>query len=386
MKACSAGSRALGALVLVALLAAAGCRSNVVGANPGTPAPPRAFDAWYYAHAVHLSWELDARWNEEPFRIYARRTTDPDFFLVAEVSNCTAGECSYRDVNVVPQVTYEYFVAAVDPATGTETASQASIEVAVPDPVPPPVPGDLDAIALDNAVFLKWDQSSREAADFAFYRVYLEGGDGSVVFLGETDSEGFLDLLVQNGNTYGYFVSAVDDLGHESEGGFLAEVTPRPDFSGEFLYAFEDRPDDSGFRFQESEDLDPIRAGDDPERHFRLEADETGWWLVPHGGVEVHRGPFFTTQLRCGPAADAGCTDVRRAPEDDDYSGEDIDLHPEFAYVLRVPEGNGWRYGAVRVTHVGFDQDGAIAIFDWAFQLQVDNPNLAPVSPVAAFE
>ena len=36
-------------------------------------------------------------------------------------------------------------------------------------------------------------------------------------------------------------------------------------------------------------------------------------------------------------------------------------------------------YGAMRVTLLGFDQDdAAIMIFDWAYQLQAGNPNLAP--------
>jgi hypothetical protein len=31
------------------------------------------------------------------------------------------------------------------------------------------------------------------------------------------------------------------------------------------------------------------------------------------------------------------------------------------------------------VSHLGFAQDGAIAIFDWAYQLQPGNPSLVAV-------
>jgi hypothetical protein len=358
-----------------------GCTADFGTGVPAGPAPPRNLDAWYYAQAVHLSWELDSRWNGEPFRVYGRRVTDSAYFLVAEVSNCRDGSCSYRDVNVAAGVVYEYYVASVDPDTGEEAASQFSIEVEVPHPVPPPVPGDLDAVPLDDAIYLRWNDASRSASDFAFYRIYLEGGDGSVLLLGETDSEGFLDLLVQNGSTYGYFVTAVDDLGHESEGSALAEGTPRPDYSGEVLFAWEDVPAQSGFRFQESELDDPIRHGDSPERHFRLEVDADGWWLVPGPDVQVHRDAFVVSRLRCGPAADAGCTDLRMAPSSN-YSADDIALQAGFAYVIRVPgPSGGWNYGAIRVTHVGWAQDGAVAIFDWAFQLQEDNRALMPVMP-----
>jgi hypothetical protein len=366
------------AAALLVLVAGAGCdASRIIGPPAGT-APPESFDAFYYDRAVHLSWDLHAGWAGEPFRVYAKRGTDPDFFLIAEITNCAAGRCSYTDVNIVAGVTYEYFVAAVDPDTGEEAATPFVIEVFVPNPDPPPVPGGLDGIALDGAVFLLWDARSRNAEDFGFYRVYMEDGAGTVFLLGETDSEGFLDLLVENGSTYGYFVTAVDTQGHESEGSALVEATPRPDFHGELLYAFEDRLALSGFRFRESETLDPIVSGTSPDRHFRLEVDDAGWWLVPGPGVQVHAEPVFTTALRCGPAADAGCIDVRVAPSSN-YTTADVALVPEFAYVIRVPAGGGqWRYGLIRVTHVGSAQDGAVALFDWAFQLQADNRSLMP--------
>lgn len=372
---------AAAAATLSAALAVAGCED--LGPVDGTrngPAPPRDFQAFYYDRAVHLSWELHPQWRDEPFRVYGKRTTDANFFLVAEVTSCRDGRCAYVDRNVSPSRSYEYFVAAVSPRSGLETASDVSVIVDVPEPVPPPVPGALEAVALDGAVYLHWDRRARDAGDFAFYRVYLDAGEGSAVFLGETDSEGFLDLLVENGSTYGYFVSAVDDQGHESQGSAVALATPRPDFHGELLYAFEDRPELSGFRFQESEAVDPVLPGGHPDRDFRIEIDPDGWWLVPAPGVEVHRDAIPTTALKCGPAADAGCTDVSVAPAGN-YSGEDIGLGPGHSFVVRVPGGGGeWHYGVVRVTHVGFAQDGAVVIFDWAFQLQPGNRSLSPPS------
>ncbi len=367
------------ALLGMAGVLLAGCDEVSTGGYGNAPAPPTNLEVWYYAEAVNLRWELHSQWDGEAFRVYGKRTTDADWFLVAEVSNCRGGVCSYTDVNIAPGRSYEYYVAAVDSRSGSETASDFAIEVHVPHPTPPPVPNAPDAIPLDGAIFLAWGTDSRDADDFAFYRVYIEGGDGSVFLLGETDSEGFLDLLVENGNTYGYFVTAVDDLGHESEGSVLAEGTPRPDYHGEFLFAWEDQPASSGFRFQESEEVNPVLPGDDPERHFRLEIDSDGWWLVPGPGVEVHAEAFATTALRCGPAADFDCTDLRMAPSGNYHTG-DLGLVPGHSYVLRVPAGSAnWRYGVIRVSHVGFAQDGAIALFDWAFQLQPGNPALSTI-------
>ena len=55
-------------------------------------------------------------------------------------------------------------------------------------------------------------------------------------------------------------------------------------------------------------------------------------------------------------------------------------MYPQTTYVLRVVGDDGaLHYGTVRVTLLGFDQEGAaLMIFDWAYQLQAGNPNLTP--------
>ncbi len=111
---------------------------------------------------------------------------------------------------------------------------------------------------------------------------------------------------------------------------------------------------------------------------MRLEFDGASWWLRPGPGVQIADGGYFTTALRCGPGADPGCVDLREAPASG-YLSAPLTLDPELSYVLRVPAGGGqWRYGVLRVTHLGFAQDGAIAIFDWAYQLQPGNLSLTP--------
>jgi hypothetical protein len=64
------------------------------------------------------------------------------------------------------------------------------------------------------------------------------------------------------------------------------------------------------------------------------------------------------------------------------YTAGDVELVPQTTYVLRVTGDDGAvRYGAVRVALLGFDQnDDAIMIFDWAYQSQAGNPNLAPTT------
>jgi hypothetical protein len=372
----------IGILALPLLLALGACDQDIlyVDDDPGAPAAPRNLDGWYYDRAVHLTWELAPGWDDDAFRVYGKRLSDASYFLIAEVTNCSDGFCSYTDVNIVPNVTYEYYVAAVSPA-GVETASEWSLEVYVPEAVPPADPQAVEVVALDGAAFLRWGDNARDASDFSFYRVYLEDAEGGSFLLGETDSEGFLDLLAENGTTYSWFVTAVDDQGHESSGSVAAQGTPRPDYHGEWIYAYEDVPGQSGFRFSTDEMTVPIVDGDAGDRHFRVEVDAAGWWLVPGAGAQVYDGYWETTALKCGVGADVDCVSVDEAPTAG-YTGLDMPLYPQSTYVLRVVGDDGaYHYGAIRVDLLGYDQDGAaIMIFDWAYQLQAGNPSLAPRS------
>jgi hypothetical protein len=365
----------LGALALSLVTAA--CRSDTV-VVVADPAPPRSLDGFYQAGSVILTWELHPDWNGESFRVYGKRTTDADFFLIAEVTSCAGGFCTYTDVNVVGGISYRYFVSAVS-LEGLEAAS-GEIEIFVPVATPPPAPLGVDVVALDGTAYVRWDANARAVDDFSFYRIYLADPSGDFL-LGETDSEGFVDQLVSNGTTYTYFVTSVDVDGHESGASATASGTPRPDFHGELVYAYEDVPAVSGFRFQSTELSDPVVPGDSPLRHFRVESDGFGWWIVPGPGAEITIEGVFTTALRCGVAADTGCQDLSVAPPAG-YTTAAVFVAPELTYAMRVVGDDGQiHYGAVRVALLGFDQtDAALMIFDWSYQLQPGNPELVPGS------
>lgn len=364
--------RALTMCMAVALGVSA-CSNESVVVVEDVPAPPRALSATYYGGTVTVSWELAPDWSGEAFRIYSRRVTDSQWFFIAEVTSCIDGVCTYEDLNVIANETYEYYVSAV--GAGTEASSE-SVSVFVPAYTPPPVPNAPYVIALDGANYLTWGTASRDGAgDFSFYTVYLDDGT-SQFLLGETDSEGFLDLLAANGETYSYYVTAVDTDGDESGGSALASGTPRPDYHGEWIYAFEDVPETSGFRFQADEIDSPILSGTDPLRDFRLESDGVQWWLRPGPNAAVNLTSWATTALKCGVGADFDCVDVTVAPASN-YTTSRVELFPSTTYVIRTDEGGGnYNYGAIRVEMLGFDCCDAIMIFDWAFQLQSNNPNL----------
>lgn len=356
------------------VLGLAGCEGVLV-VNGGVPAAPENLEGAYYDRGVDLYWQMGSGWDGEAFRVYGRRTTDPDYFLIAEITSCSEGECVYRDINVHPDRAYEYYVAAADPDTGEETASAHSVEVFVPFPIPPPVPEELEAVALDNAVYLRWSSNSASDDDFVAWRVYYVGEDGDQ-YLGDTDSPGFIDLLATNGNTATYFVTSLDFQGHESDASELVESTPRPDYTSEVMYSYQSKPEAAGFRFQESEADHPVMDGDDSDRHFRVEADADGLWFVPGPEAFIHPTRRPTSALKCGPGADADCTSWEQAPTSG-YKALDVPLDAGYTYMFYVPgDDERMRYGAVRVSHAAGYQEGDIIIFDWAYQTQAGNPTL----------
>lgn len=353
--------------------------ATVVVQDGGRPSAPRDLEASYYAKGVDLSWRLGAGWDGEAFRVYGKRVQDPDFFLIAEVTSCAAGWCAYRDVNVSADHTYEYYVAAVNPRSGAEAATRR-VEVFVPRPVPPPVPGDVQAAALDRAAYISWDGEPSKESDFAAYRVYTTT-DEADFFLGETDSPGFMDLRVENGNTYTYRVTSLDDQGHESGFSDPARATPRPDYVGEVVYAHGDSAAASGFRFG-SADAAAVLSGDDPARHFRLEADDRALWLVPGPSAELYSESRWTSALKCGPGADWDCVSWESAPTTG-YSSAAAAVETFHAYMFRITDAEGRRrYGTARIGTTGADQDGReLIVFDWAYQTQAGNPNLDVAGP-----
>ena len=381
-------------IVAAGLLLAAACDRdpNVVpvdpGEEPGMPTDLFVSYAWVLEDfqngqpvgypAVQVSWLPPSDWDDEVFRVYGKRASDASFTLIATVTSCTDAGCVYTDRNVQPGGSYEYYVAAYDERSNLETASDFRDVVGVPAANRPAPPTALDGVGLDDAAFLRWTAPANPGA-VSKYVVYLTSvnGTASLYQAGQTDGTGFLDQRAENGARFGYRVATLDSLGHYSNLSSEVFVMPRPDFSGELVYAFADSAAASGFRFQPDEADNPIVAGTSTSAHWRLESDLAGWRIVPLNGSQVTEFGR-TTALVCGPGADAGCTAARVAPTAG-YTTAAIPVDAEYSYVFRVTGSDGQPHFAVlRVTMLGTDQTGNdLMIFDWAYQTRPNEPQLS---------
>lgn len=99
------------------------------------------------------------------------------------------------------------------------------------DTTPPNAPSGLDATSQDGAISLSWE--SPQADDVAGYNVYRSGSPGvsqsGSPLESETSSTEYVDRSAENGTTYYYVVTAVDEDENESDPSGEVGKTPFSD-------------------------------------------------------------------------------------------------------------------------------------------------------------
>ncbi len=129
-------------------------------------------------------------------------------------------QAAYQDVAVLNEVEYTYKVQAVRRLGGELLASVDSpLQVAKPEKLTPPPPLlGLFAVATSRGVELRWEPSP--AADLAGYRVYRRGPGAvapELLTLELLTKPYFVDSRVRQGQTYSYYVTAVDSSRRANE-------------------------------------------------------------------------------------------------------------------------------------------------------------------------
>lgn len=322
---------------------------------------------------VQLFWELPDDWDGEVFRVYSRGGSTGDYFPIATVTSCAEGQCVYTDTNVEPGQTYGYFIVAVDEGTDEEVGESEVRDVTVPSGGSPDVPTGLTAVALDSAVYVRW-----ESVEAAKYRVFLEGvGDEEVFFeVGATDGLGYVDFRTENGTAHTYRVAAVSEEGWVSSRSEAVSAIPRPDYHAELIFTTADSVQASGFRFATSGNENPILAGSSDDAQWRLELESGALRIVPVNGARV-TGGTFTTDLSCGPGSESDCLYVDEAPAASEFGTTPVEVSAGNTYVFEVTHGGETHFGKIRVHGDAVDSAGRrLLVFDWAFQLMPGEPSL----------
>jgi len=112
--------------------------------------------------------------------------------------------------------------------TGCDNETTRYVEVEVEVDNPPAVPQGVYSVTGDGAVYIYWLPVQDE--DLSYYRIWWSPDDDLYEFMATTTNEYYIDTDVDNGATYYYAVSAVDEAGNESELSYETVFdTPRPE-------------------------------------------------------------------------------------------------------------------------------------------------------------
>jgi hypothetical protein len=321
-----------------------------------------------------LIWEDILDPNLMVYRVYSRPDPAVEFGLRGETTSSTFHDRGIPDL--------EYFVAGVD-VGGLEGAP--SNIVVVDERLRLDSPTWISGTSLNGAIYLSWDDSpfANEPNGFKQYRVYsalavldLAGYvcDETWGLEGTTLAPEFVVAALPNGLSRCFGVSAESIEGWESLWSPIWGDTPRPDVRNQLLSALDVDLATSGFRFWLDSNGDGVAVegelglvlpGNQTNLDFRVTRDASGMWIEPiraNTRVRDYTGAPIDDLTSIDIAPAFGYTNVARLAE------------VGHGYVFEMNEGDGFfRYGALRVTHVGSD----VMIFDWSYQTDPGNPELS---------
>ena len=321
---------------------------------------------------VLLRWDFDNDPDLAVWHIYSRGSTSDAYVLRGSTTSN-----SFHDEGI-PHL--QYFVTAED-YNGYE--SSGGNVVTVDERLALDRPATLTPTSLNGAIALAWSDNAFTAdpAGFLTYRVYsasydLDTGICGTTWLleGTTVSPEFIASALTNGVSRCFAVSAQSIEGFESLWSPIRSDTPRPDARNVVVYARQAQDAGSGFRFwldqngngmSDTGELGLVLSGSSNLNDFSVERDPSGaLFLTPlrsGTGVAVY-----------GSAPVADLTGIDYAPNIN-YGTGAIEALPGWGYVFETDGGDGrFRYGAVRVSHVGQN----FLILDWSFQTDPGNPEL----------
>jgi hypothetical protein len=320
---------------------------------------------------ILLSWDGINDPNLSEYRVYSRGSTSSSFGLRGVTTSIT-----FHD-NGVPHLQYYVVAADLDGREGV-----ASGAVTIDERLALQRPSSLTSISLDQAIHLSWSDNAFLTAPtrFSEYRVYsatydLDANlcDVDWALEGTTVAPEFLAGALPNGSPRCFGISAVSVEGYESLWSPLRQDTPRPDGRNVLIYAHDEDPTHSGFRFwndgnadgqAQANELGLVMAGGSlADFSVRRDPVDSSLWFQPE---------FAGVSMRLYDNVPVGdLTDIDYAPAGG-YTRDLFEAVPTYGYVFAIVEGGAVRYAAVRATHVGRDY----LIFDWSVQTDPGNPEL----------
>jgi len=233
----------------------------------------------------------------------------------------------------------------------------------------------VDSITGDEEVIVVWYPNSEW--DLSGYRVYRnnrpEGAYDRIAWVPAGRSE-YADRDVENGVTYYYAVSAVDNNANESDlSSGLVDDTPRPEGRDLRLHNYYSDPEHQRCAYDFS--LFQVTDYDDPDADIAYVDDGTnGAWMF---GLEDPPGSGVFTELQ--DAGFLGMDDLSVAPPEGWSPRAAVELIEGHTYAVWTRDDN---YAKFRVVEL----HSTDVVIDWAYQVDPGNQELREVVPVATLQ
>jgi len=197
--------------------------AHVLAGPPDTdpPAPPSGLAATGYDLEAQLSWNPNGEADLAGYRVYRSTTSGGGYELLTPD---LVTETAYTDP-VGSEGTYYYVVTAVDQSQNESGYSdEASVTLINVAPAPPT---GLTATPGDSQVSLQWNANSEtDLAGYEVYRSTSQGGAYTRLNSALVTVNSYIDTTAENGTTYYYVVTAVDQA--EAESDYSNEVSATP--------------------------------------------------------------------------------------------------------------------------------------------------------------
>ncbi|MFO7991656.1 MAG: NosD domain-containing protein [Thermoplasmata archaeon] len=201
--------------------------SNISAAPGSVPLPPENIAATSGDGYVNLIGDPspdDGGFSIVEYKVYRGTSSGGETYL----DSFPPDQSYYNDTSVVNEQTYYYYLTAVN-SRGESLPSEEVSATPLPTPTTPSPPRNLAFIEGDGHVNLSWDvptdDGNRPIDEYVIYRGTSSGGESYYSTVPGTQLF-YNDTSVTNGQTYYYFITAVNEAGLES--GESNEISATP--------------------------------------------------------------------------------------------------------------------------------------------------------------
>ena len=197
-----------------------GEKSPIRSATPeGGPEAPLNLEPIYFNKTVILSWNApnnDGGSTIFKYNIYRGNSSD-SLSLLTDIT--PTDDLTYTDTSLEIGQAYHYAVTAVN-AHG-ESPKSNTVHVTEPDS-----PKTFSVIGYDEYVDISWSKPDEHNAKINSFILYRGRSESTITYLTEVNENMFSyrDSNVENGVTYYYQVSAINDIGESRRTSYIAVI------------------------------------------------------------------------------------------------------------------------------------------------------------------